>query len=256
MASWLDNKLGFGVACMLGAALGVMGVAWLRYDGQSATAPAATPAGTASWDGPVGPGALAPPRQADGNAAFAPLPGEQPLVDAAGRLAVDPALRRLFDAYLGNGSPREQALRSYLRSRLRQPALAQAESLAGDYARYLQAEAALRARERVAPLDPSGLSASQAEQMLAWQQERRTLRERMLGLAVSQAWFGTEDEDCRMAFADWRKMRAPAESEEVDSNELRARRLHGAVLEQSRNERAQSCAGQLMAQQAAGGPAS
>jgi hypothetical protein len=32
----------------------------------------------------------------------------------------------------------------------------------------------------------------------------------------------------------------------VDSNELRARRVHGAVLEQGRNERAQACASRLM----------
>jgi hypothetical protein len=77
----------------------------------------------------------------------------------------------------------------------------------------------------------------------------------MLGAAVSQAWFGLEDADCRTALADWRLARTPAGSEEVDSNELRARRLHGAMLEQRRNEQAQSCAAQLMDRLAAGGPA-
>jgi lipase chaperone LimK len=172
-----------------------------------------------------------------------------PLLDAAGRLVVDPALRRLFDSFLKNGAagtPREQELRAHLKGRLGPPTLAQAEGLAGDYARYLKAEAALRANQRFVPPDPAGMSAAQVEQMLAWQQQRAQLRERMLGSAVSQAWFGTEDADCRTALNDWRTMRAPGDSEEVDSNELRARRLHGPVLEQRRNERAQSCAAQMM----------
>jgi lipase chaperone LimK len=164
----------------------------------------------------------------------------------------------VYDTFLksgAGGAPREQELRAWLRRRLGQPALAQAESLAGDYVRYLRAEAELRANERFTQPDPAGMSAAQVEQMLAWQQQRGALRERMLGAAVSQAWFGLEDADCRTALADWRLARTPAGSEEVDSNELRARRLHGAMLEQRRNEQAQSCAAQLMDRLAAGGPA-
>jgi hypothetical protein len=41
-------------------------------------------------------------------------------------------------------------------------------------------------------------------------------------------------------------MRAPVGSEEVDSNELQARRLHGDVLEQRREEGVRTCAGQLI----------
>jgi lipase chaperone LimK len=243
----LDSKPVFGIACVLAVAAGVMGAIYLR----DTDAPPAAPARSASWDGPVGPGALAAatPTADSGR-------GEQPLTDAAGRLVVDPALHRLFDSFLkGGGAAREQELRAYLKRRLGPPALAQAEGLAGDYLRYLQAEAALRASQRFAPPDPAGLSPSDVAQMLAWQQQRAQLRERMLGVAVSQAWFGLEDADCRMALTDWRMMRTPAGSEEVDSNELRARRLHGAVLEQRRNERAQSCAGELTARLAASGPA-
>lgn len=251
---FLDSKFGAGLLCAAGAAAGVIGVAWLRDSGD-APAPAAPPARAASWDGPLGPGALAPPAQ-DGDA-FAPA--QPPLTDPAGRLLVDPALHRLYDAYLktgsGAGAPREQALHALLKRRLSGPALAQAENLAGDYLRYLQAEAALRANEGLAAPDPAGLSAAQAGRMLAWQQERARLRERMLGAAVSQAWFGTEDAECMTALNDWRLMQTPAGSEEVGSNELRARRLHGAMLEQRRNERAQSCAAQLMDRLAANGPA-
>jgi lipase chaperone LimK len=251
MAYLLDSKLGFGAACVLGAAAAIMGVVYLRDGGAPPAAPAPQATASASWDGPLGPGLVAP---AAGITA-APM-GEQPLAAADGRLVVDQALHRLFDSFLDEGHLREQALRGYLKSRLKPPALAQAEALAGDYARYLQAEAALRARARPAPVDSAGLGAVQVEQMQAWLLQRGQLRERMLGLAVAQAWFGLEDEDCRAAFADWRKMRAPPGSEDVDSNELRARRLHGAVLEQTRNERALSCAGQLMAGLAAGRPAS
>jgi hypothetical protein len=41
----------------------------------------------------------------------------------------------------------------------------------------------------------------------------------------------------------------------VDSNELHARRVHGAMPEQRRNERARSCAAQLMDRLAADGSA-
>jgi lipase chaperone LimK len=248
MGSLLDSKFGFGLACVLCAAAGAMGVVVLRAGATPATTPAA-PARAASWDGPLGPGALAPAPAAG------PAQDEPPLVDAAGRLALDPALHRLFDAYLKSGVPREQALHTYLKRRLQPPALAQAESLAGDYQRYLRAEAALRASQGLKPPDPAGLNQAQVEQMLAWQRQRAQLRERMLGTAVAQAWFGREDADCTTALGDWRLARMPAESEEVGSNELRARRLHGAVLERRRVELALSCAAQLMDGLAAGGPA-
>jgi hypothetical protein len=239
---------------VLCAAAGAVGVVSLR---DSAPPPAAAPARAASWDGPLGPGAL-PASSSGGGDAFAARSisgGEQPLIDAGGHLTIDPALHRLYDGYLKNSAPREQELRAFLARRLTQPALAQAEQLAGDYLRYLQADAALRANERIAPPDPSGLSAGQVEQMMAWQQRRTQLRERMLGTAVAQAWFGLEDADCRTALSDWRLAQTPAESEEVGSNELRERRLHGAMLEQRRNERAQSCAAQLMDRLAASDPA-
>jgi lipase chaperone LimK len=253
MASLLDSKFGVGLACVLCAAAAAVGVAWLR-DG-APQPPSAAPVKAASWDGPLGPGALPSSSSAGGGEAFATAPGEPPLVDAAGRLAVNPALHQLFDAYLKTGAPREEALRAYLRRRLQQPALAQAEQLAGDYLRYLRAEAGLRASERVAPPDPSGMSIAQVDQMLAWQQQRSQLRERMLGTTVAQAWFGSEDADCRTALADWRIMRTPSDAEELSPGELRERRVHGAMLEERRNERAQSCAAQLMDRLAANGPA-
>lgn len=234
MASLFDSKAVVGLACVAAAAIGAGSVVWLRGGIGTPAAVAAAP--RAGWEGPVGPGRVA---------AQAPAGIDDPaLTDGAGRLRIDAGLRTLFDGYLAKtgGAAR---LHAYLASRLAPPARGQAVELADAYARYLQAEQALRAHARLAPPDPSGLSDGQVADMLAWLRERADLRERMLGTAVAQAWFGNDDGDCRTALEDWRKMRAPADAEEVDSNELRARRLHGAVLEQARNERAQACARRL-----------
>jgi lipase chaperone LimK len=172
------------------------------------------------------------------------LPEAPALTDGAGNLRIDGGLRTLFDSYLKTG--RAAQLHAYLDSRLKPPARRQASDLVDAYVRYLRADEELRAQARFTRPDPAGLSDAQVEQMLAWQQERTGLRDRMLGPAVAQAWFGADDSACRSALEDWRRMRAPEGSPEVDSNELQARRRHGAVLEQGRNERAQACARRLM----------
>ena len=237
MASLFDSKTAIGLACVAAAAIGAGSVVWLRGGG---AAPAAPPAAQrAGWDGPVGPGGVAA-EHAPGSV------DDTSLTNGAGNLRVDPALRTLFDSYLAQPGGAAQ-LHAYLNSRLAPPARGQAGDLADAYQRYLQAEKELRAQVRLTRPDPSGLSDQQVAQMLAWQQERAHLRERMLGTTAAQAWFGAADGECMSALEDWRKMRAPPGAEEVDSNELRARRVHGAVLEQGRNERAQSCASRLMA---------
>lgn len=231
MASRFGSKAAVGLACVVAAAIGAGAVVWLGGgNAPSAAAPAAPPAG---WNAPIGPGAL--PADAGGPA----LPDGPALTDGAGNLRIDSGLRTLFDSYLKTG--RAVQLHAYLDSRLKPPARGQAEDLADAYARYLRAEEEIRAQARFTRPDPAGLSEAQVEQMLAWQRERAGLRDRMLGTAVAQAWFGADDGACRSALEDWRRMRAPEGSPEVDSNELRARRLHGAVLEQGRNERAQAC---------------
>lgn len=236
MASRFDSKAAIGLACIVAVALGAGSVVWLRG---GSTAPAAVPvAPRAGWDGPIGPGAIAATQPAAGV-------DEQPLTDGAGNLRVDPALRTLFDGYLAKPGGAAQ-LRAYLNSRLAPPARSQAADLVDAYLRYLRAEKELRAQVRFTKPDPSGLSDRQVGAMLAWQRDRAQLRARMLGTTVAQAWFDADDADCRTALEDWRKMRAPADSDEVDSNELRARRMHGAVLAQGRNERAQACARRLL----------
>jgi lipase chaperone LimK len=252
MAILLDNKLGFGMVCAGAVAIGVTAALWLHGAAAPAAAPAAATASASGWDGAIGPGRLATPAPgAPGMAA----PGEPSLTDAGGRLVIGPPLRQLFDSYLlkagANGrDARAAELRAYLRQRLAQPALGQAEGLASDYLRYLDAERELRAQMRIAPPGEGALDAAQVGRLEDWQRQRARLREKVLGTAVVQAWFEAEDAACSTALADWRMMRAPAGSADVDSNELQARRRHGEVLEQRREEDARTCAGQL-----AGGPA-
>jgi hypothetical protein len=251
MASLLDSRLGLGLACAVAVAIGGGAVVWLQGGAARHAVPAA-PAQTASaWDGPIGPGALPRGTPANDLALAQAGMGDQPLADAEGHLLVDARLRSVFDSYLlaAKGPARDARaaeLRTWLRSRLGQPALGQATDLVSAYLRYLQAESELRARARFTRPDPAGLTDAQVDQMVAWQQTRAQLRERMLGTAVAQAWFGADDADCSTAFADWRKQREPRDAPDLDSNELRDRRLHGAVLEERRNERAQTCASQLM----------
>jgi len=236
MASLFDSKAAIGLACVVAVAVGAGSVVWLRGEG---AAPAAAPAvPQAGWDGPIGPGVVSAP-------APATLDGP-PLTDAAGNLRIDPALHTLFDSYLAKPGGAAD-LHAYLDHRLAPPARKQAADLVDAYVRYLPADDALRARVRMTRPDPAGLSDRQVTDLLAWLQDRAQLRERMLGTAVAQAWFAIDEADCRIALEDWRKMRAAADSDEVDSNELHARRRHGAVLEQGRNERAQACAQRLLA---------
>jgi lipase chaperone LimK len=251
MAFLLDSKLGFGTACVAGIFIGVAAAFWLQGGDAPPASPA--PAAASAWDGAIGPGTLAGPAPGPGSISGMAAPNEPSLVDAGDRLIIGLPLRQLIDSYVVNskGGGARQAgtaeLRAYLRQRLKQPALAQAEGLVGDYLRYLDAEQGLRAQLRIAPPGEGTLDAAQVGQMEDWLRQRAQLRERMLGTAVAQAWFAAEDADCNTALADWRRMHAPVGSADVDSNELQARRLHGAVLEQRREEGARLCAAQLVA---------
>jgi len=251
MAFLLDSKLGFGTACVAGILIGVAAAFWLQGGDAPPASPA--PAAASAWDGAIGPGTLAGPPPGPGSGSGMTAPGEPSLVDAGGRLIIGLPLRQLIDSYVVNskgGGARQASsaeLRAYLRQRLKQPALAQAEGLVGDYLRYLDAEQGLRAQLRIAAPGEGALDAAQVGQMEDWLRQRAQLRERMLGTAVAQAWFAAEDADCNTALADWRRMHAPVGSADVDSNELQARRLHGAVLEQRREEDARLCAAQLVA---------
>jgi lipase chaperone LimK len=252
MDSLFDSKLTLGAA---GAAAVLLGVLAVLHFGHADVGPrGAAPAQAAgAWDNPIGPGQLG------GAVREAPMLGLDPqaardphlALDRGGHLVPDMALRTLVDSFLGKtkGAERQARageLRAFLNVKLQAPASQDANRIVTDYLAYLDAEEPLRARERFSRPDPSGLSDAEVEHLLTFQQQRAQLRQRMLGSAVAQAWFEGEDAECANALSDWRRLRAPADSDEVDSNELQARRLHGAALEERRNLYAQGCASQII----------
>lgn len=254
MTSLFDSKLAIGAASVGAMALGVAGVLYVQRANLPGTSPVPAQVMKA-WDAPVGPGQL------PGAVREPPVPdlglpqarAAQLALDRGGHLVPDLALRTLIDSVLAEarGAERKQraaGLRAFLKGRLPSPAAAEADRIVTDYLGYLEVEEQLLARERFARPDPGGLSPSEVDHLLAWQQQRAQLRERTLGTAVAQAWFETEDSTCAAALDDWRKLRAPEDgTQELDSNELRARRVHGAALEERRNNNAQACASQIMA---------
>jgi lipase chaperone LimK len=254
MNSLFDSKLAIGAASIGAMALGVAGaVLYVQRANLPHTAP--EPAQVArAWDAPVGPGqlpgAVSEPPVPDLDLPQAHAP--QLALDRGGHLVPDLALRTLIDSFLSKagGAERKQrapGLRALLKSSLPSPAAAEADRIVTDYLGYLEVEEQLLARERFARADPGGLSPSEVDHLLAWQQQRAQLRQRILGVAVAQAWFETEDSTCAAALEDWRKLREPEDgTQEQDSNELRARRVHGAALEERRNNNAQGCASQIM----------
>lgn len=249
--SLFDSRLALGAAGVCAVAVGVMGVLYWQ---RPAVAPHAPPAQAASaWDNPIGPGLLAaPPRELATPQAAAPVARDTRIaLDTGGHLVVNLALRTLFDAFIARGKGAQGAdaaleLRAYLNGRLAAPAAQEAQHLVGDYLAYRDAEAQLRASARFAPPGPSGLSERDVAQLLAWQQQRAQLRQRMLGAVVAQAWFELEDAGCAAALGDWQKQRDPqVPDEEPDSVTLRERRVHGAMLDARREFNAQACASQI-----------
>jgi lipase chaperone LimK len=257
MDSLLDNKLTIAAA----AAAVVFGVAGMIYLQRADVPGAAAPApAAASWDGPIGAGMLARPAGAI-PALGAALHSErdaQFTLDKAGHLVPDFSLRKLIDAFLAKSKGAERAaqvadLRVFLNGRLAAPAAQEADRVVTDYLAYLGAEEQMLARERFSRPDPSGLSDAELAHLLAWQQQRMQLRERMLGSQVAKAWFEAEDAGCATALREWQVQRQPVDgTHEPDSVELTQRRLHGAALEERRNNNAQLCAGQLSAGLAGG----
>jgi lipase chaperone LimK len=251
MTSLFDSKLGIGAVGAMAVAIGVFGVVWLQR-ADSPRQPDERARAGASWDAPIGPGMLAAAVSGPPAPGLESRPTREPdlAFDAGGHLVPNLALRQLVDSYLDKvpgiqRQARANALRAYLEGRLRQPALADAQRIVNDYLAYRQIEEQLLARERFAQPDPSGLTDDQVRRLLAWQQQRAQLRQRTLGVTVTQAWYEAEDATCSTALADWSLMQK-APGEELDSNELRERRIHGQALQEKRNYFAQSCASQIM----------
>ena len=102
-------------------------------------------------------------------------------------LLIDPALLETFHFYLLEqaGPDRAGALRMYLRQTLAPGAYRDASLLVDRYLAYMAAHDALLAAHRPAPRDLARIA--------IWLDQRDRLRQRMLGAAVSQAWYGQED---------------------------------------------------------------
>jgi hypothetical protein len=246
-----DSKLALGIAGAGAVATGVLLVVlWQR----PAEAPAAAPAPTASWDGPVGPGLLSGPVR--GTPAFdVQVPRDARIaIDANGHLVPDRALRSLMDGFLVRARESERQvmeaqLREFLAARLRQPAAGEADRLVTAYVAYLQADAQILARERFPQPDADGLSEQQVGHLLSWQRTRADLRARMLGEEVASAWFADEDANCAAVLNEWQKQLEPPDDN--DSMEQMNRRRWGDTLARRRNDNAQACAAQIAESMAA-----
>jgi hypothetical protein len=115
--------------------------------------------------------------------------GEQELALADdGRLIADQALRAVMDAYLSqrDDDRRMQSLDHYLSAALPAGAAQEARRLAAQYDTYLGRHAALLHAQQFTD-DPD------LYRLDSWIRQRRQLREQLLGAAVTEQWFGTED---------------------------------------------------------------
>jgi hypothetical protein len=115
--------------------------------------------------------------------------GEQELALADdGRLIADQALRAVMDAYLSqrDDDRRMQSLDHYLSGALPAGAAQEARRLAAQYDTYLGRHAALLHAQQFTD-DPD------LYRLDSWIRQRRQLREQVLGAAVTEQWFGTED---------------------------------------------------------------
>lgn len=230
-----QNKLLITVALCVSAA--TMAATWYWLGAQTA-APADAPAPrTAAWDGPIGPGQVR--AEAPEAAAPATVEGTGLTLDAAGRLVPDRALLALIDDTLAQADAatigaRVAELHTFFKTRLPAQAAQDGQRILNDYLQYLRMRQAARAS--VTPLDPAGLTDADVGALLAWQSQQAQLRERMLGAALSKAWFAQPDSRCGAALRDWRQRRQP-----------------GVPQDPVRDADAQSCADQLMANFVQGG---
>ena len=105
-----------------------------------------------------------------------------------GRLIANQALRSVMDAYLSqrDDAGRMQSLDHYLSAALPAGAAQEARQLAAQYDTYLSRHAALLHAQQFAD-DPD------LHRLDSWVRQRRQLREQMLGAAITEQWFGTED---------------------------------------------------------------
>ena len=105
-----------------------------------------------------------------------------------GRLIADHALRAVMDGYLSqrDDARRLQSLDAHLSARLPARAAGEARQLAAQYDAYLARHADLLQAQQFAT-DPD------VHRLGSWLLQRRQLRQQMLGPAIAEQWFGTEE---------------------------------------------------------------
>lgn len=116
-------------------------------------------------------------------------------------LVLNKDMRAVFDYFLqpadrGNRSERLKRLQSYLKAKLPPAAYDEATPIVANYARYLEALDASSINKKD-PMESGSVPTSYAgiEQLKANIAEQTRLRQSILGVSISQLWFGDEDAD-------------------------------------------------------------
>jgi len=181
---------GAPLALVLALSLSTVALMTAAMTGGSEPAPSVSsalpaPALAAIHTGATQPG---PPHAVTGGTVLRPagVPGLALADD--GRLIADHALRSVMDAYLSqrDDARRMQWLDHYLSAALPAAAAQEARRLAAQYDTYLSRHAALLRAQQFDD-DPD------LYRLDSWIRQRRQLREQLLGAAVTEQWFGTED---------------------------------------------------------------
>ncbi len=114
-----------------------------------------------------------------------------PVASGQAALVIDPALLDVFHFYLLEqaGPVRADALRQHLRQTLAPGAYQDAVVLVDRYLAYMTAHDALLSAHQLSPND--------MRRFAVWLEQRDRLRQRILGAAVTQAWYRQEDAQLR-----------------------------------------------------------
>lgn len=163
-------------------------------------------------------------------------------VTANQQLLVNPALHDIIDSFLLGGHPGDRAthasaLRAHLKSKLPAAAYDDAALIVQHYLAYMDAHDELLARQ-VSIKPQTGDAAQDMERISGWLAQRERLRQTLLGINLTKAWYGDEDAQLRHILAETgqRSVNATSDAEpaEQDSNTLRARRLQSGAQEAQR----------------------
>jgi len=208
----------------------MLAVVWFFYlqaEPPPADVAVATAASSPARTGSPGPGKLV-----SGNSGSAAedgpdldeIPAGVIRVDDRGQLIIDVQLHNAMDSYLLHSDlPTRQAaavkLRGYLKRKLPASANVDAQALVTRYLDYMEQHDAALGRTRFVALEGDGLSAQGAQQFSAWQAQRKTMRQVILGATVYKEWFEADDARCAAALAARQAQAAPADASPSDAEQ-------------------------------------